>query len=296
MTADRLTIEGDTVEAVSPEGVRSAMPLPEFLEAVTTPPLGDLITPDGIRYVRSTSRMTVMVWEIPPRVHHVKWISAASPSPFRMGPGSVNYDERDLAMPYLLIVAVFCRDREGVLTLSGHNEAYFRTAPITGPDDPLCFTSLLNVSKFPDEFAATRPLAWICTQYTPLRDLAREPDPNRRVRRSLAALKGTLLESGFNYSSEHHELTSYWTLSSKSIPQIADLDRWETLSRKDPLFVLEVPWLEARAEAMAEVPLTVRTLADRIIAIHDGADHLDSAAALARVVHHHRRPRGRRAG
>jgi hypothetical protein len=190
-------------------------------------------------------------------------------------------------------MAVFSRDRLGRLALSGSNEAYFRTSPLTSADDELCFTGLLNVSKFPDEFAATRALAWICTQYTPLRELARLPDLNARVRQSLAALRATILESGFNYSSEHHELTSYWTLSSPKIPEIADLDRWEQLSAENPLFVLDIPWLPATEKRKK---LTVRSLIDRIISLNGGRGRLDDAAALARVVHSRRPRRERRAG
>ncbi len=205
-----------------------------------------------------------------------------------MGGAKVLYEDRRLAMPYVVIVAVFVRDPSGRLVLSGKNEAYFRTAPLESPDDELLFPALLNISKFPDSIAAHRPLAWICTQYLKLSTLAAEPDLNKRVRVSLRALRHMLLETGFNYSSEHHELVSYWTLSAETIPEIADIDRWEKLSREDPMFVLSIPWLEA---TWRNEPITVRGLADRIFAIAgDGPAALASTSDLARIVFNNGRP------
>ncbi len=281
---DRLTIEGTKVQARSSEGVQATMDIAEFVARLAPANMSTcgLVIPDGVRMIFSTRSLTVFVWELEPMIHRVRWISEASEIPYKMPGREVLYQDRRLALPYLVILAVFVRDASGRLVLSSSNEAYFRTAPLKDPGDALCFPALLNLSKFPAGIAAGRPLSWICTQYTNLRKLAREQDHNARIRESLKALRSTMLEAGFNYSSEHHELTSYWTVSSKKIPQVADLDRWEQLSREDPLFVLNVPWLPAlwRREQM-----TVQKLVDRIVGLAGGGDPpLDSSAALAHVV------------
>ncbi len=281
---DTIKITGKEVQATSPEGVTATMPVDQFVDKLRPPVMncGGLVLPDGVHMFFSTRSTTIFFWEIPPAVHHVRWISADSVVPYRMGGASVLYEDRLLAMPYVVIVAVFVRDPAGRLVMSGKNEAYFRTAPLEGADDELLFPALLNISKFPTSVAAKMPLTWICTQYLDLRKLAAESDFNTRVRQSLKALRSTMLEAGFNYSSEHHELTSYWSVSAKKIPQIADLDRWEQLSREDPLFTLKVPWLPATVRRR---PMTVQKLVDRIEELFEAKDTTpDSSDSLARIV------------
>ena len=284
MPGDVLTIRGGTVEARSPEGTRASVGVAEFLESVAPPLMSTcgLVMPEGVRMIFSTRSTTILVWELPPQVHCVRWIRDDSPVPYHMPGLQVTYADRRLALPYLVIVAVFARGRTGKLVLTSRNEAYFRTDPLGDEDDALLFPALLNISKFKEHEAARRPLAWICTQNTNLPGLAREPDVNRRIRKSLLALKRTMLEAAFNYSSEHHELTSYWSLSAESIPEVASLDRWEKLSRTDPLFVLKVPWLPAEWNGR---PVTVRTLVERIGSLSGPADRpLESAGDLISFV------------
>ena len=284
-------IEGRTVEARSPEGVAAKIDLRAFLGMLAPARMSTagLVLPDGIRMIYSGGSRTVLVWEIPPQVHHLKWIASNSTRPFGGVGRSATYAFRRLALPYLVVFAVFT-ERGGRLVLTGHNEVFFRTAPIESEDDRLAFPALLNISKFPDSIAADRPLAWICTQYLKLPTLAAEPDLNKRVRVSLRALRHMLLETGFNYSSEHHELVSYWTLSAETIPEIAEIDRWEKLSREDPMFVLSIPWLEA---TWRDEPMTVRGLADRIFAVaDDGPAAPASTSDLARIVFNNGRPSG----
>ncbi len=283
-----LAIRGRTVQATSREGVKGRMKIEAFVRAMSPPRIDtcDVILPDGIRRVRERGGVTLFVWEIPPQVYHVQWIDDGSPAPFGIPGKRVKYRHRRLAMPHIVMLAVFVTDSEGRLTLSSRNEAYFRNAPLTSGDDTLCFPALLNISKFPDEAAEVRPLAWVCTQHTPLDALAREPDDNQRIRNGLLALRRTVLETGFNYSSEHHELTSYWSLSAKKIPDVADLDRWEARTREDPLFALEVDWLPASWKSK---PLTVNRLIERSFGIMRAqAAPLTTAAQLANVVFNHK--------
>lgn len=284
MPHDTLTITGKKVHARSPEGVTAMLGVAEFVKKLRPPLMncGGLILPRGVSTLFSTETTTIFFWELPPAVYHVRWISPLSKVPYKMPGAKVLYQDRRIALPYVVIVAVFARDPAGRLVLSSRNEAYFRTAPLESADDELLFPALLNISKFPKEIAASRPLSWICTQYLNMRTLAAEDDLNTRIRQSLKALRSTMLEAGFNFSSEHHELTSYWTVSAKKIPQVADLDRWEQLSRDDPLFALEVPWLPAKSGGRK---LTVNRLVERIETLFSAKDSpLDSSDALARIV------------
>jgi hypothetical protein len=239
------------------------------------------VIPDGVRLIASRGPLTIMLYEVPPQAHRLKWIARDSPVPY--GGGSLaKYEERCLALPFVLIVAVFVA-HGAHLALTTMNEAYFRAAPLTGPDDELCFPALLNVSRYPEEVADRMPLAWICTQFMDPRPLASEKDVSRRLRASLRMLRATLLETGFNYSSEHHELCSYWTLSKEKIDAVADVERWEALSREDPLLGLKIDWLPA---VWQEQRLTVGGLLERIFANNvRRAPRVTSAADLARLVH-----------
>jgi hypothetical protein len=284
MSQELVTIQGQRVEARRPEGATASQELSDFLQKLAPPVMSTCgtVLPEGVRMIFSTGKMSILIWELSPQVHRVKWIRKDSKAPFKMPGREVTYEPRQLALPYLIIVAVFVRGPTGRLVLTGRNEAYFRTEPLKSGDDPLLFPALLNISKFPASAAAKSPLAWICTQHTNLRALAKEPDLNQRVRKSLLALKSTMLEAGFNYSSEHHELTSYWSLSAKRIPEVADLDRWEQRSQRDPLFVLNVPWLPAES---GRKKLTVHGLVDRVLAQAGAEDKpLASVEDLARIV------------
>jgi hypothetical protein len=283
MSDERVTIQGGQVEARLSEGVTATMDLPDLVQLLAPPAMSTagVVLPEGVRMMFSTRRMSIFIWELVPQVYRVKWIGKDSKVPFGMPGHEARYEFRRLALPYLIIVAVFARDPRGRLVLTGRNEAYFRTAPLADGTDRLLFPALLNISKFPRGCAAEHSLAWICTQHTNLAGLAGTADDNRRLRESLQALKHTLMDTGFNYSSEHHELTSYWSLSARRIPQVADLDRWEALSREDPLFTLTVPWLPAR---IGRKPLTVNLLAERIMAQGGPDTPIATSADLARLV------------
>lgn len=284
MAHDRITINGKKVHATSPEGVTATMAVDQFVRELrpTCMNCGGLILPEGVATFSATPSTIIFFWQLPPAVHLVRWISPDSPVPYRQPGAEVLYRDRRLALPYVVIVAVFVRDPSGRFVLSGKNEAYFRTAPIESRDDELFFPALLNISKFPPKAAAAMPLSWICTQYLDMRKLACHPDFNTRVRQSLKALRSTMLEAGFNYSSEHHELTSYWSVSTGKIPEIADLDHWEQLSREDPLFTLKVSWLPASWKGKH---MTVRTLTERIEKLVAGKHPTpDSSDSLARIV------------
>ena len=185
-----ITITGKVVQATSPEGVTATMPIDQFIQKLHPPLMncGGLVLPHGVHLYFSTASTTIFFWELPPAVHLVRWISADSKVPYRMGGAKVLYEDRRLAMPFIVIVAVFVRDPSGRLVLSGKNEAYFRTAPLEDADDELLFPALLNISKFPGKVAAKMPLTWICTQFLDMQKLAAESDFNRRVRQSLKAL------------------------------------------------------------------------------------------------------------
>ena len=148
-------------------------------------------------------------------------------------------------MPYVVVLAVFERSPGQVPQLTSRNECFFVNEPLdaNGMETPLGYPALLNCSKFPEE--PGRPLSWICTQNLDADEFAGRPSLHHSVHDGLRALLRHLLDSAFNFSSEHHELNSWYSESVAAgiDPRIATVEKWEKATDDDPLFVLDVPWL-----------------------------------------------------
>jgi hypothetical protein len=161
------------------------------------------------------------------------------------------------------------------LQLSGLNECFFRNDPLQSLDDELFYPALLNCSKF--HRPEGNPLSWICTQYLDRNSFINEPDTNKRLRIAFRELLRCLLDTGFNYSSEHHEQSSWFTESRRVDPRLASVEAWQQASEKDPLFVLELPWLKTG--------LSVAQVADRIFKnLKVPVAPVATSADMARVV------------
>jgi hypothetical protein len=271
---ETLVIQGHKVCAISPEGMEASIGLDQWMARLAPPRMdtGDLALPDGIKVVKSRGPVCIWVHQTPPRVYSFRWIAPHSRT--RYGQGTL-YREVRIALPYLIVVAIFEPDSENLLNLSGRNECFFRNGPLESLDDELRFPALLNCSKFPVEEG--RPLSWICTQHLDRSRFAGEPDVNRRMRRGFGALMHCLLETGFNYSSETHEGSSWFTESARADTRISSVESWEQATRDNPLFVLDVPWLPTGRK--------VRDIIERIFhqSQSDGGD-IQDASDLARFV------------
>ena len=274
---DKLTISDAEVVALSPEGQEARLSVPEFVKALASarPDTGNAVLPDGVKAQLARGKAVVWVHQTPPRVASLRWIARDSPRPY--GPGA-RYRDVTVALPYVIVLAVFAPGPDGLLQLGGVNECFFRNDPLASLDDPVFYPALLNCSKFPNP--AGRPLAWICTQYLPRDGFAREADESRRMRLGLKELLRCLFDTGFNLSSEHHEGNSWYQLSSRADPRLATIEAWQEATTQDPLFALTVPWLPT--------DLSVRQVVDRTFTnLKAQAPPLASAADLARVVFNH---------
>ena len=242
---ESLTVEGNMVHAVSPEGERRSMKVAELLAKLLKPRVDtcSTILPDGVKAVVPIDQGSIYVHQSPPRVYRFRWIADGSPQPFGAG---AQYREVRIALPYLVVLAVFEESRGSVPRLGNASEAFFCNEPLDakGVDTELCYPALLNCSRFPEE-AISKPLSWICVQHLPPTERGGGDDAGASVRKGLTALLQHLLESGFNLSSEHHEVSSWYSETVKAgvDPRLATIETWEQASAEDPLFVLEVPWL-----------------------------------------------------
>jgi hypothetical protein len=271
---DSITIEATQVTVTSPEGKTATMSLEDLIARLAPRRLDtrDMVLPDGVKVLFSQGSMAIVVHQTPPQVWNLLWIASDSPEKFGRG---TKYRQVRIALPYLIVLAVFGPGEKGELQLTGKNECFFRTEPLASVDDDLLFPALLNISKFP--VTDGHPLAWICTEKLQRARLAREPDVNKRIQSGMEALLQCLLETGFNYSSEHHEGMSWFTESRKIDPRIATVEAWEIATNDDPLFVLDVPWLKTGH--------SLRQVAGRIFKnMNASTGPIKTASDLARIV------------
>jgi hypothetical protein len=273
----QLIIKETRAIATSPEGTSAAMPVELLLAKAAAGQVGTgpAILPDGIKAVLSQGAITIWVWESPPRVYQFDWIANDSPKAFGQG---TKYRKVRLALPYVIVLAVFARNDAGLPDLLPKNECFFRPAPLKRFEDELRYPALLNCSKFdpPDG----QPLSWICTQHLRPTAKMQSCEPDERFCAGFEALRHCLLETAFNRSSEHHEAASWFTESRRADPRLQTVEAWQEASAKDPLFVLEVPWLKTGH--------TLRQVTDRIFAnLQAGRSRIQSAAGLARIIFNH---------
>ena len=286
---ETITIEGDEACAVSPEGATSRMKLTELFSklAPRQPDSAEIVLPDGVKALIPMTSGVVVVHQTPPRVYCFKWIAPDSKADYGRG---TSYRDVRIALPYVVVLGVFEGTRGAVPTLGMRNECFFLNQPLdtNGLDTKLHFPALLNCSRFPDR--PEHPLAWICTQHLRASEDAVQSSLEGSIRTGLSALLRHLLESGFNRSSEHHEINSWYseTVAAGIDPRIASVEAWEKATAENPLFVLEVPWLSTGK--------SLREVTQRIVEAGRSARSLPATASdLARVIHNKKRlKRGRR--
>jgi hypothetical protein len=236
----RVLIEGKLVRAIAPEGFEVQMPVERLVECLTAASRStrDVVLREGSATIQARDGTAVVIHETPHRVWNFKWIDENSPAPY--GP-TARYRQVRLALPHVIVFAVFDINRRGVYQLSRVNECYFSNAPLKSFGQELYYPALLNCSnvRSPDG----RRLSWICTEHLECVPQRANDDVNARVQGALKALLRCLFETGFNYSSEHHEGRSWFSESKRVDPRIASAKAWEKATNKDPYFVLEIPWL-----------------------------------------------------
>jgi hypothetical protein len=224
----RIEIAADQVICRQDGSDVCSAPLNEFLTALIERadlfPMPEAI-PEGVRFVRRRGDGVVLAIEEKPQVRTVRWLADDSLAPF--GRGAV-YRSARLAFPFVVAILAF---RGGSLT--GYQQCFYRTAPLSQPSDPLLVPNLYNVAS------GYGQQCWLCLANlkTDLRPLSWN-DKVREIRRHLWG-------AGFNRSSEVHEGMSYWTANRSLDRRFETLEAWERASREDPFFPLNVAWTPA---------------------------------------------------
>jgi hypothetical protein len=304
-SVEDVQIRGETITVTTPEGVEREMPLADLLEADQRrqDPFRDVCWPDGVRHVYVQWPMAVVVLEIPPARHMLKWIRSDSPAPY--GPGC-QYAMRRVSLPWIIMMCTFAWHPgvtgdgiAGGMRATQRCEVYFRTdGPLRSMEDGLLIPALKNCSVYrsreaPDPCSKapvpvpTKNQIWYCTQHLPLRPYDGLP-VNERMRQSVTALREYLLLSGFNNSDgnsnpvalagQEGPNTYDYTISYEIDDRIVTIERWEAESIRDPNFIFSVPFIPARVSSVREV-------AERILReFNVRIPPITSAADLARLV------------
>lgn len=277
-----ITITKGKVEVVSEEGSKSSMPVDKFLAALC-PPAPDFVLPDKVKFIKSSpdSKFHIAVWEIDPGVHSIRWVAKDSPVPYGHG---TKYDKRELAMPYIILTMPFVVQDNKILPQTGNFECFYRNEPLVSMDQELFYPALLNCSKWPGSRADSKPLSWLCTQYLNPAAIFEEEGVSRQLWKMTKLTRWCLLESGFNYSSEHHEGNSHYSdyISwDKADARIVNVSAWQKESKKNPLFVLDLEW-KPTGHTMGQ--LVERTF--KLMGATNG--HVLDQAYLERMVFNHK--------
>ena len=289
VASELVTVEGDEVVATLPEGSQRKMKLADLLGKIAprVPDTCGAILPDGVKCAIPFPGGLILVHQTPPQVYGFRWIADDSEAEF--GPGT-QYRKVRLALPYVIVLAVFGGAGRGVPALTQRSECFFSNQPLEaqGLDTPLGYPALLNCSKLLDDGESA--LSWICTQHLPKREFHGRRSLDASLRDGLGALLRHLLESGFNRSSEHHEGASGFGASVEAAidPRIASVEAWERATAEDALFVLDVPWLPTGR--------SLRAVAERIAAVGRPASRRpETADDVVRIISNAGNPKRRTA-
>ncbi len=285
MKTEKIIIENDKVQAISPEGIIASMKLRVLLEKLSMSRMdaSSVVLPDGIKAIISRGPIVVWIHQMSPRICCLKWITKDSRVPY--GP-ETKYRLIRIALPYVCVLVVFRRKRGGRMELTHRNECFFRNEPLSSLDDRLMYPALLNCSKFSPNDGM--PLSWLCTQHLDINSIASISEENQYMRTAIVKVLSCLWDTGFNLSSEKHEGNSWFseTVRRKVDPRISSVESWEEATERDPLFAMKVAWLDTGK--------SVKEVIDRIFDINGARAYcFESARELARLIFHSAESRSR---
>lgn len=262
MSGPELRISDSTVQVRSGRKKLAEVPVADFVRAVARASAQgpDVVVPRGVRVSRRVGDVLAVAVELPPAARRVHWIRDDSEKPFGKG---ASYRELQLAFPFVIVLLVLHRGR-----LTGHQQLYYRTAPLASADDPLLLPNMYNVAK------GYGQLCWLCLQHV-------EQQPEWSADQTISAAVDHVFSAAFNRSADVHEGNSYWEMMRDVDPRIASVDAWAEATREDRSFPLSVEWRPAETSVGAELDSMIGQLAASLPA-EPNATHLAGLVTRAR--------------
>ncbi len=180
------------------------------------------------------------VLEIPPHCRTVRWISGDHDN--REGhradgvkPSGTRYETRFLSFPWVVIL--FSTEGGHV---TGHQELFYRAEPMRPGSTELFHSNMCNVAK------GYGWKAWLCLQYLRAKQTTQAGLADEVIHHAFNA--------AFNRSSEINEGNSGWNAKMRKLDgRLKDLKTWEQASKREPGFILGVPWPSAKTTLEMEV-------------------------------------------
>ena len=178
------------------------------------------LLPPGIRWLCRKSDLPNLVVEHPPQCRTLR-VS-------RGKKGEDDYHPYHLAIPYVIYVLTFYRDGFEEMKM------FFRNSSLRAPTDTLYHTNLPNVRGEPGHYGSQR----VCLRYRP------EMLEGVPLAESVPGLIEFFWSTGFNQDIAH---SAFGRAQARDL-RFASLEAWETASRENPLFPLEVDWEPANRD------------------------------------------------
>lgn len=232
--SETITLSGNSVE-----GVGKKFQVDAFCKLITDNTVSGLTPdpiPDNVKWIVRAGKLEVYILELKPELRRVKWVNATATKQ------SAKQDEngyafRKLATPYVVMSVPFFGGQ-----LQPQVELFYRNGPLTGLDDKLSTCNLLNVSMGKNVAGCSGFRTWVCTQYLNTKGCKTKAD-------FLSEIISHVFGGGFNRSSDNSEGASGFSTyeASKCDTRLKDVNQWEKESEKDPRFVLDAEWIDAKA-------------------------------------------------
>lgn len=217
------------------------------------PPPGFSPIPRGVRFDKWAGLSGVLVVELEPSVHTVRWIKdldqelSQEEAPYGL---DAKYEERTLALPFVVLVLPFY---QGVLQ-TRFCQVFYRNTALEGWDDKLLMTNLLNVAH---GYGFT---SWLCM-------VRYNQKPGIGWQKAVEDAIRYFLWAAFNRSSEVYERNSHYSTARELLVdrRISSVASWEKASREDPSFMTKIPWPETGHTVRSAVDLAFSKLPTQVL-------------------------------
>lgn len=195
---------------------------------------GELLHPFTRLHERLQGGRELTVLELPPHCRTVRWVSGShdrqggdGSQPDGDQPTGTKYESRFLSFPWIVII--YTTDGP---SFTQAQELFYRNEPMRPGDTELLHSNMCNVAR------GHGWKAWLCFQNI-------RPTGDTQYVLANDAIHHTL-DASFNRSSEIHEGNSGWNRKMRALdPRVASLSLWEKASKREPGFILKVPWPSA---------------------------------------------------
>ena len=175
----------------------------------------DIAFPPGTKFVFSGNGKTYYVIEQPPQVRTVGWNNKEHAGRWAF------------AFPYIVFIVVIGNKKKDFITL----HAFYRNEPLSGVSDDLFFPALPDVMH--GKYDNGERFSEVCF-------------PGTEISGNVDAVVSSVLQSFWNsdFQMSVHQ-GSFFPLYKTKLPQIWELKKWHAATKKDPQFVLSLPWIPA---------------------------------------------------